>query len=74
MEKEKKQLCHVRKLVDFDYGGTFNSLKNSEMQRCVVSGDWIAGWKRWLAVGSVVPKEGGISGLILLYRQRVGKS
>jgi len=46
----------------FDYGGTFNSLKNGEMQAIVGIGDWITGVleKDGAPVGSVIPKEGGI--------------
>ena len=46
----------------FDYGGTFNSLKNGEMQAMCGIGDWITGVleKDGAPVGSVVPKEGGI--------------
>lgn len=46
----------------FDYGGTFNSLKNGEMQAVVGIGDWITGVleKDGAPVGSVIPKEGGI--------------
>lgn len=46
----------------FDYGGTFNGLKNSEMMAMVGIGDWITGvlQKDGAKVASVVPKEGGI--------------
>lgn len=46
----------------FDYGGTFNSLKNGEMLAMVGIGDWITGvlQKDGAPVASVVPKEGGI--------------
>lgn len=46
----------------FDYGGTFNGLKNGEMQAMVGIGDWITGAleRDGAPVGSVVPKEGGI--------------
>ncbi|MEO0819640.1 MAG: spermidine/putrescine ABC transporter substrate-binding protein [Pseudomonadota bacterium] len=46
----------------FDYGGTFNSLKNGEMQAMCGIGDWITGvlQKDGAPVASVVPKEGGI--------------
>ncbi len=46
----------------FDYGGTFNSLKNGEMQAMCGIGDWITGVleKDGAPVASVVPKEGGI--------------
>lgn len=46
----------------FDYGGTFNSLKNGEMLAMCGIGDWITGVleKDGAPVASVVPKEGGI--------------
>ena len=46
----------------FDYGGTFNSLKNGEMLAMCGIGDWITGVleKDGAPVGSVIPKEGGI--------------
>lgn len=46
----------------FDYGGTFNSLKNGEMQAMCGIGDWITGAleRDGAPVGSVIPKEGGI--------------
>ncbi len=46
----------------FDYGGTFNSLKNGEMTAMCGIGDWITGVleKDGAPVASVVPKEGGI--------------
>ena len=46
----------------FDYGGTFNGLKNGEMQAMVGIGDWITGAleRDGAPVGSVIPKEGGI--------------
>lgn len=46
----------------FDYGGTFNSLKNGEMQAMCGIGDWITGVleRDGAPVGSVIPKEGGI--------------
>ncbi len=46
----------------FDYGGTFNSLKNGEMQAMCGIGDWITGVleKDGAPVASVVPTEGGI--------------
>ena len=46
----------------FDYGGTFNSLKNGEMQAMCGIGDWITGVleKDGAPVASVIPKEGGI--------------
>ncbi len=46
----------------FDYGGTFNSLKNGEMLAMCGIGDWITGVleRDGAPVASVVPKEGGI--------------
>ncbi len=46
----------------FDYGGTFNGLKNGEMLAMCGIGDWITGVleKDGAPVGSVIPKEGGI--------------
>ncbi|MBL4757165.1 MAG: extracellular solute-binding protein [Rhizobiales bacterium] len=46
----------------FDYGGTFNSLKNGEMLAMCGIGDWITGvlQKDGAPVASVVPNEGGI--------------
>lgn len=46
----------------FDYGGTFNSLKNGEMLAMCGIGDWITGVleKDGAPVASVVPDEGGI--------------
>lgn len=46
----------------FDYGGTFNSLKNGEMLAMCGIGDWITGVleKDGAPVASVVPEEGGI--------------
>lgn len=46
----------------FDYGGTFNSLKNGEMVAMCGIGDWITGVleKDGAPVASIVPKEGGI--------------
>jgi spermidine/putrescine transport system substrate-binding protein len=46
----------------FDYGGTFNSLKNGEMQAMCGIGDWITGVleKDGAPVASWSPKEGGI--------------
>ncbi len=46
----------------FDYGGTFNSLKNGEMLAMCGIGDWITGVleKDGAPVASVVPNEGGI--------------
>lgn len=46
----------------FDYGGTFNGLKNGEMQAMVGIGDWITGVleRDGAPVASVIPNEGGI--------------
>ena len=46
----------------FDYGGTFNGLKNNEMMAMAGIGDWITGVleRDGAPVKSVVPKEGGI--------------
>ena len=46
----------------FDYGGTFNSLKNGEMLAMCGIGDWITGVleKDGAPVASVIPDEGGI--------------
>ena len=46
----------------FDYGGTFNGLKNGDMMAMAGIGDWITGVleKDGAPVKSVVPKEGGI--------------
>jgi spermidine/putrescine transport system substrate-binding protein len=46
----------------FDYGGTFNGLKNGEMMAMAGIGDWITGVleRDGATVKSVVPKEGGI--------------
>jgi len=46
----------------FDYGGTFNSLKNAEMWAMCGIGDWITGVleRDGAPVTSMVPKEGGI--------------
>jgi spermidine/putrescine transport system substrate-binding protein len=46
----------------FDYGGTFNGLKNGEMLVMAGIGDWITGVleRDGAKVASVVPKEGGI--------------
>ena len=45
----------------FDYGGTFNGLKNNEMMAMAGIGDWITGVleRDGAPVKSVVPKEGG---------------
>ena len=46
----------------FDYGGTFNNLKNGEMLAMCGIGDWITGvlQKDGAPVASVIPEEGGI--------------
>lgn len=46
----------------FDYGGTFNSLKNGEMLAMCGIGDWITGVleRDGAPVKSVIPREGGI--------------
>ena len=46
----------------FDYGGTFNSLKNQEMLATCGIGDWITGvlQRDGSPVASTVPEEGGI--------------
>ncbi|MEM1432055.1 MAG: spermidine/putrescine ABC transporter substrate-binding protein [Pseudomonadota bacterium] len=46
----------------FDYGGTFNSLKNGEMLAMCGIGDWITGAleRDGAPVASVIPQEGGI--------------
>jgi len=46
----------------FDYGGTFSSLKNGEINAMLGIGDWITGvlQKDGAPVDSVVPDEGGI--------------
>ena len=46
----------------FDYGGTFASLKNGEINAKCGNGDWITGvvQKDGAPVDSVVPKQGGI--------------
>ncbi len=63
-EKVQETTLSLRPQVGgfFDYGGTFNSLKNGEMQAMVGIGDWITGVleKDGAPVASVVPKEGGI--------------
>jgi len=62
--KVQETTMGLRKQVGgfFDYGGTFNGLKNGEMQAMVGIGDWITGVleKDGAPVGSVIPKEGGI--------------
>lgn len=63
-EKVKETTMSLRPQVGgfFDYGGTFNSLKNGEMLAMAGIGDWITGVleKDGAPVASVVPKEGGI--------------
>lgn len=63
-EAVQETTMSLRKQVGgfFDYGGTFNGLKNGEMQAMVGIGDWITGVleKDGAPVGSVIPKEGGI--------------
>lgn len=46
----------------FDFGGTFNGLKNGEMHAMVGIGDWVTGVleRDGATVASVVPNEGGI--------------
>ncbi len=46
----------------FDYGGTFNGLKNGEMLAMCGIGDWITGVleRDGAPVASVIPQEGGI--------------
>lgn len=60
----KKTTMSLRPQVGgfFDYGGTFNSLKNGEMLAMCGIGDWITGVleKDGAPVTSVVPEEGGI--------------
>ncbi len=62
--KVQETTMSLRKQVGgfFDYGGTFNGLKNGEMQAMCGIGDWITGVleKDGAPVGSVIPKEGGI--------------
>ena len=63
-EKTKETTMSLRSQVGgfFDYGGTFNGLKNGEMQVMAGIGDWITGVleRDGATVASVVPKEGGI--------------
>lgn len=63
-EKVKETTKSLRPQVGgfFDYGGTFNSLKNGEMLAMAGIGDWITGvlQKDGAPVASVVPTEGGI--------------
>jgi spermidine/putrescine transport system substrate-binding protein len=62
--KVKEKTLTLRPQVGgfFDYGGTFNGLKNGEMMAMAGIGDWITGVleKDGAPVKSVVPKEGGI--------------
>ena len=62
--KVQETTLGLRKQVGgfFDYGGTFNALKNGDMQAMVGIGDWITGVleKDGAPVGSTIPKEGGI--------------
>lgn len=46
----------------FDYGGTFSSLKNGQMQAMAGIGDWITGvlQKNGAKVASHIPQEGGL--------------
>ncbi|MBO6791368.1 MAG: spermidine/putrescine ABC transporter substrate-binding protein [Dinoroseobacter sp.] len=46
----------------FDYGGTFNGLKNGEMLAMCGIGDWITGAleRDGATVASIIPQEGGI--------------
>jgi spermidine/putrescine transport system substrate-binding protein len=46
----------------FDYGGTFNGLKNGEMLAMCGIGDWITGVleRDGAPIASTIPKEGGI--------------
>ena len=63
-EKAQEVTMSLRPQVGgfFDYGGTFNSLKNGEMHAMVGIGDWITGVleKDGAPVASVIPEEGGI--------------
>ena len=63
-EKIKETTMSLRPQVGgfFDYGGTFNGLKNGEMMAMAGIGDWITGVleRDGAPVKSVVPKEGGI--------------
>jgi spermidine/putrescine transport system substrate-binding protein len=62
--KVKETMSSLRPQVGgfFDYGGTFNGLKNGEMLAMAGIGDWITGVleRDGAKVASVVPKEGGI--------------
>lgn len=63
-EKVQETTMSLRPQVGgfFDFGGTFNGLKNGEMLAMVGIGDWITGIleKDGAPVASVIPKEGGI--------------
>ena len=63
-DKVKETTLTLRPQVGgfFDYGGTFNSLKNGEMAAMCGIGDWITGvlQRDGAPVASVVPEEGGI--------------
>lgn len=63
-DKVKETTMSLRPQVGgyFDYGGTFNSLKNGEMLAMCGIGDWITGVleKDGAPVASAVPEEGGI--------------
>ncbi|WP_435231448.1 spermidine/putrescine ABC transporter substrate-binding protein [Pseudopelagicola sp. nBUS_20] len=63
-EAVQETTMSLRKQVGgfFDYGGTFNGLKNGEMQAMCGIGDWITGVleKDGAPVASTIPKEGGI--------------
>lgn len=63
-EKIKETTMSLRSQVGgyFDYGGTFNGLKNGEMMAMAGIGDWITGVleRDGAKVKSVIPKEGGI--------------
>jgi spermidine/putrescine transport system substrate-binding protein len=63
-DEVKKAAMTLRPQVGgfFDYGGTFNGLKNGEMMAMAGIGDWITGVleRDGAPVKSVVPKEGGI--------------
>lgn len=63
-EKVKETTLTLRPQVGgfFDYGGTFNSMKNQEMLAMCGIGDWITGVleRDGAPVASVVPEQGGI--------------
>ncbi len=63
-EKVQETTLSLRPQVGgyFDFGGTFNNLKNGEMLAMCGIGDWITGIleKDGAPVASVIPKEGGI--------------